>query len=174
MAGSLSVAHMARPARKVNATLALLTLLSLPACSLFERPRIPRGNAVDQEQLSQIRPGIQTRADVQALLGSPTSRGTFDEENWYYISAMTRVQPGRFLQVEDQRVVAIVFNPEGVVSNIREVSQSEGRNVQMVRRETPVPGTERTTLQALFGNIGRAQLGQTSQTGPGGTTRFMQ
>ena len=165
---------MARPARKVNATLALLALLSLPACSLFERPRIPRGNAVDQEQLSQLRPGIQTRQDVQALVGSPSARGTFDEENWYYISAMTRVQPGRFLQVQDQRVVAISFNQEGVVSNIREIGQNEGRNVQMVQRETPVPGTERTVLQALFGNIGRAQLGQTSSTGPGATTRFMQ
>ena len=165
---------MARPARKVNATLALLALLSLPACSLFERPRIPRGNAVDQEQLSQIRPGIQTRQDVQALLGSPSARGTFDEEHWYYISAMTRVQPGRFLQVQDQRVVAIAFNQEGVVSNIRELGQNDGRNVPMVTRETPVPGTERTLLQALFGNIGRAQLGQSGTAGPSATGRFMQ
>lgn len=149
---------MARPVRKVNATLALLALLSLPACSLFDRPRIPRGNAVDAEQLSQIRPGVQTRQDVQALLGSPTARGTFDEDNWYYISAQTRVQPGRFLQIEDQRVVAISFDAQGVVSNIREISQAEGRPVQMVSRETPVPGTERSLLQALFGNIGRATL----------------
>lgn len=165
---------MARPARKVNATLALLMLLSLPACSLFERPRIPRGNAVDQEQLSQLRPGVQTRADVQALLGSPSARGTFDEENWYYISAQSRVQPGRYLQIEDQRVVAIAFNRQGVVSNIREIGQNDGRPVAMVTRETPIPGTERTLLQALFGNIGRAQLGQTNQTGPGATSRFMQ
>jgi len=172
---------MARPARKVNATLVLLALLSLPACSLFERPRIPRGNAVDAEQLAQIRPGVQTRQDVQALLGSPTARGTFDEDNWYYISAQTRIQPGRFLQVQDQRVVAIAFNPEGVVSNIREIDQAEGRPVQMVARQTPVPGTERSLLQALFGNLGRAQLpsggggsGGGGTPGPAMTSRMMQ
>ena len=37
-----------------------------------------------------------------------------------------------------------------------------------------VPGTDRTVMQALFGNIGRAQLGQTGGTGPGATGRFMQ
>lgn len=160
--------HMARPARKVNATLVLLAVLSLPGCSLFDRPRIPRGNAVDSEQLTQIRPGVQTRQDVQALLGSPTARGTFDEDNWYYISAQTRVQPGRFLQVQDQRIVAISFNEQGVVSNIREVAQDEGRPVQMVSRETPVPGTERSLLQALFGNLGRAQLPSGGSGGIGG------
>jgi len=165
---------MARPARKVNATVLLFALLGLSACGLFDRPRIPRGNAVDQEQLAQIRPGVQTRQDVQALLGSPSARGTFDEENWYYISAHTRVQPGRFLQVEDQRVVAISFDRQGVVRNIREIAQNEGRPVDMVARETPVPGTERSLLQALFGNIGRAALptGGGSVPGPASTGRM--
>ncbi len=159
---------MARPARKVNATLILLLIaaMTLQGCALFARPRIPRGNAVDPEQLSQIRPGVQTRQDVQALLGSPTARGTFDEDNWYYISAQTRVQPGRFLQVQDQRIVAIAFNEQGVVTNIREIGQDDGQRVQMVDRITPVPGTERSFLQALFGNLGRAQLG--NQGGLGG------
>ena len=159
---------MARPARKVNATLILLLIaaMTLQGCALFARPRIPRGNAVDPEALTQIRPGVQTRQDVQALLGSPTARGTFDEDNWYYISAQTRVQPGRFLQVQDQRIVAIAFNEQGVVTNIREIGQDEGQNVQMVERITPVPGTERSFLQALFGNLGRAQLG--GQSGLGG------
>lgn len=165
---------MARRARLVNATFALIALTGLSACTLFERPRIPRGNAVDSEQLAQIRPGVQTRQDVQALLGSPSARGTFDEEHWYYISAQTRVQPGRFLQVEDQRIVAIAFNPQGVVRQVREVSQAEGRPVEMVQRETPVPGTERSLLQALFGNLGRATLptGQGATPGPSATGRL--
>jgi outer membrane protein assembly factor BamE (lipoprotein component of BamABCDE complex) len=157
---------MARPNRKVNATFVLIALLGLSACGIFDRPRVPRGNAVDAEQLAQIRPGVQTRQDVQALLGSPTARGTFDEENWYYISAQTRVQPGRFLQIEDQRVVAISFDRNGTVRGIREVNQAETRPVEMVGRETPVPGTERSLLQALFGNLGRATL-PAGQGGPG-------
>lgn len=167
--------HMARRARLVNATFVLTALLGLSACGVFDRPRVPRGNAVDAEQLSQIRPGVQTRQDVQALLGSPSARGTFDEEHWYYISAHTRVQPGRFLQIEDQRIVAIAFNPQGVVRDVREVTQADGRPVEMVARETPVPGTERSLLQALFGNMGRATLptGTGSTPGPAATQRMM-
>ena len=151
---------MARPTRSVNACLAPLVLVVfLGGCGwvtdrLGPAP-VERGNRVDAERLGQITLGVQTRNDVEALLGSPTSRGTFDDDNWYYISAQTRVQPGRFLQVQDQRVVAIAFNPQGVVSNIRELGEADGRNVAVVSRETPVPGNERSLLQALFGNLGR-------------------
>lgn len=153
---------MARHPRSVNARLAASVLLLagfLGGCAwLSERigpAPVERGNRVDPERLGQITPGVQTRADVEALLGSPTARGTFDEDNWYYISARTRTQPGRFLEVEDRRIIAIGFNRQGVVSEVRELTQADGRNVQMVSRETPVPGNQRTLLQALFGNIGR-------------------
>ncbi|WP_198378730.1 outer membrane protein assembly factor BamE [Neoroseomonas rubea] len=152
---------MARRTHMVNVFRAapLLILLGLGGCAwLGERigpDPILRGNHVDADRLSQITPGVQTRSDVEALLGSPSARGTFDDDNWYYISARTRTQPGRFLEVEGQRVVAISFNRQGVVANVRELTQADGRDVQMVSRETPVPGNDRSLLQALFGNIGR-------------------
>jgi hypothetical protein len=46
-----------------------------------------------------------------------------------------------------------------VVQDIRQLKPEDGRDVGMVSRETPVPGTERNMLQALFGNIGRPSLG---------------
>ena len=113
---------MARHTRSVNASRSaplMLLLLALSGCgwitdALGPAP-VQRGNRVDPEKLAQITPGVQTRSDVEALLGSPSARGTFDEDNWYYISAQTRLQPGRYLQVEDRRVVAIAFNRQGVV-----------------------------------------------------------
>ena len=169
---SIGFRDMARHTRSVNASrLAplMLLLLALSGCgwitdTLGPAP-VQRGNRVDPEKLAQITPGIQTRSDVEALLGSPTARGTFDEDNWYYISAQTRLQPGRFLQVEDRRVVAISFNRQGVVSGVRELGQEDGRPVQMVSRETPVPGNERSLLQSLFGNLGRPSMGGTPGIG---------
>lgn len=155
---------MARHSRSVNAwrIAPLMLLLALGGCGwLSERvgpAPIARGNHVDADRLSQITPGVQTRTDVEALLGSPTARGTFDEDHWYYISAQSRIAPGRFLDIADRRVVAISFNRAGVVSGVRELTEADGRNVQMVPRETPVPGNERSLLQALFGNIGRPGL----------------
>lgn len=161
---SIATGDMARHPRSVNASrlAPLLLVLALGGCGwLSERigpEPVTRGNRVDPERLSQITPGVQTRADVESLLGSPSARGTFDEDNWYYISAQSRIAPGRFLEIGDRRVVAISFNRDGVVSGIRELTEADGREVRMVSRETPVPGNERTLLQALFGNIGRPGL----------------
>ena len=136
----------------------LLVTLAVGACERLAPPPVPRGNKVDAERLAQITKGVQTRSDVAALLGPPTARGTFDEENWYYISGITLVLPGRYLELRDRVVVAISFDLRGVVQEIRELRPSEGHDVGMVSRETPVPGTERNMMQALFGNIGRPSL----------------
>jgi outer membrane protein assembly factor BamE (lipoprotein component of BamABCDE complex) len=163
---------MARQTRSVNASRFLplvAMLLALSGCGwvtdTFGPDPVMRGNRVDPEKLAQITPGVQTRSDVEALLGSPSARGTFDEDNWYYISSQTRMQPGRYLQVEDRRVVAISFNRQGVVSGVRELGEADGRPVEMVSRETPVPGNDRSLLQALFGNLGRPSMGGSQGAG---------
>jgi outer membrane protein assembly factor BamE (lipoprotein component of BamABCDE complex) len=160
-------ARARRPARLATAAL----LLALGGCALFDTPTVDRGQKVDPEDLRQITVGVSTQADVTALLGSPSARGTFDSDHWYYISGVTRTRPGRTTSVLSQRVVAITFNGNGVVQKVEELTESDARSVQMVQRETPVPGTERTLMQTLFGNIGRlGPGGGGAQGGTGGTT----
>lgn len=125
-----------------------------------------RGNRVEPEVLRDITPGVQTRADVQALLGSPSATGTFENDRWYYISAVSRTRVGRVPGISEQRVVEISFNPAGVVQGVRELGPQDGRNVQVVERTTPVPGNDRTFLQQLLGNVGR--LGPSGGSGPVG------
>jgi outer membrane protein assembly factor BamE (lipoprotein component of BamABCDE complex) len=144
--------------------LLLLAGLALGGCEKLAPPPVPRGNKIEADKLAQITKGVQTRSDVAALLGPPTARGTFDEENWYYISGNTQLLPGRYLEWRDRVVVAISFDRRGVVQDIRELKPDEGRDVGMVSRETPVPGTERNLMQALFGNIGRPTLSDSASS----------
>lgn len=153
-----------RPARGFGATLGLAALLAAGGCSwlpsvpgggLFESPRTIRGHQVDEETLSQITVGVSSRADVEALLGSPSTTGTFDDGAWYYISGVTRQPPGRTLALEDQRVIAVMFDGRGTVREIRRLGQDDARDVRVVSRVTPSPGNDRTLLQQLFGNLGR-------------------
>jgi outer membrane protein assembly factor BamE (lipoprotein component of BamABCDE complex) len=152
------------------------SLPSLPGSDLFSSPRQLRGQMVEGRE---PRPGDArrlTRNDVQALLGSPTATATFSDDEWYYISSVTRQRPGRTLAIEEQGVVVVGFDPRGTVRDIRRVGQEDGQNISFVQRETPSPGNERTLLQQLFGNIGRLGPGlgagqqNTSPGAPGPTS----
>jgi outer membrane protein assembly factor BamE (lipoprotein component of BamABCDE complex) len=155
--------------RPRGAALVLAALLLLPGCSFFQAPVVQRGNRITEDLLTQITPGVQTKQDVQALFGSPTQTSTFGDDAWYYISSKTRQRPGRALAVTDQETVVINFDPRGVVREVKRVGEDQGKEVEMVSRETPTPGNDRTLLQALFGNVGRIGPGaNTTGTGPGG------
>lgn len=171
---------MARHPAPVNIRKSLLAVLlaapALAGCAYLppapERPRdvfstpiVPRGHAVSEEQLQQITPGVTTRADVQALLGSPSQTSTFTDSNWYYFSSQTQLRPGQTLAVRNQKAVAIAFNEQGTVTGVREIGQADMPRVSFVSRETPTPGNDRSILQALFGNIGRFNAGPTGSGG---------
>lgn len=143
-------------------------VLAAGGCALFRAPVEHRGNRLEPEQLAQLTPGVSTRQDVQAVLGSPTTVGAFGDDRWYYVSAITHSRAARHQGVEDQRVVAVRFTPQGVLREVAEVPQDGVRPVAMVSRETPVPGNDRTLLQALFGNVGRVGAGSIAGGGLGG------
>jgi len=167
-----------RPARALATALLCLAVAGcqyLPPLperprDVFDAPIIARGHLVAPEQLQHTRLGVTARADVQALLGSPSQTSTFSDDLWYYISSSTRQRPGRALAVSNQRVVVVAFNPNGTVREVTELGETDTRSVGFVSRETPVPGNERTLLQGLFGNIGRFNPGNTGSqqnSGPG-------
>lgn len=154
--------------RRRGAALGLVLLLALPACSIFQSPVIARGNRPTPEQIADINVGVHTRNDVQALLGSPTASSTFGDSSWYYISSRTRVRPMRHFGISDPETVAVDFDGNGVVRQVRVLTEADMPTVSMVSRETPTPGNERTLLQALFGNIGRVGTGSlTAEQSPG-------
>src|SRR5215470_15566276 len=81
--------------------LPFLVLLAglLGGCTwLGPQPQL-RGNRVDADQLKELVPGTSTRADVTALIGSPTAKATFDDNTWLYVSEVTRPRIGRTLGV---------------------------------------------------------------------------
>jgi len=131
---------------------AVTMALTAAACSPDLRAR---GNNPSEERLTQIEPGKQTRQQVAALLGSPSTTSTFDDETWFYISAQTR-QFAVFRREElERRIVAISFDTDGTVKSVRELNLDDGRDIAMLDRETPTMGNEMSILEQLMGNLGR-------------------
>lgn len=135
--------------------LLLCAALTLVACSVVESPRQLRGNRVDPEQLKELVPGTSTRADVQALLGSPSGKATFDDNTWMYIGEVTQTRVGRSPGVRQQDVVVIAFDQSGVLRDVKQLDMSDSKPVQVVDRATPSPGSEASFMQQLLGNVGK-------------------
>jgi outer membrane protein assembly factor BamE (lipoprotein component of BamABCDE complex) len=151
------------------AALALLGAGLLSGCSYLAPPPQARGDRVDSDQLKQLVPGVSSQADAAALLGSPTAKGTFDQNTWLYVSEMTRPVVGGTLAVQNQRVVELRFDDQGVLRKVTTLGQKDAMPVNIVSRSTPAPGTEASLLQQLFGNVGRFNPGNLgSATAPSG------
>ncbi len=136
-------------------SLLLLTGLALSGCTFLGPEPQLRGNRVDADQLKELVPGTSTRADVTALIGSPTARATFDDNTWLYVSEVTQPQIARTQGVLSQNVVVLSFNDQGVLQDVKRLDQDDSIPVSIVSRTTPSPGTEASFLQQLFGNIGK-------------------
>jgi len=141
---------------------------SLTACGWMLPPPQTRGNRVEAEQLKELVPGTSTKADVTALIGSPTQRATFDENTWLYITELTRPRVGRTLGVLDQSVVVLTFDDRGVLSGVKNVKQDDAVPVAVASRTTPSPGTEASFMQQLLGNIGKFNAAGSGGFAPGG------
>ena len=139
--------------------LALFGAGLLSGCAYLAPPLQARGDRVDSEQLKQLVPGVSSQSDAAALLGSPTAKGTLDQNTWIYVSEQTRPVVGGTLAVQNQHVVELRFDNRGVLRQVTALGPRDALPVSIVSRTTPAPGTEASVLQQLFGNIGRFNPG---------------
>ena len=154
------------PAHRFAACLfaGLLAATALTACTppaFISFPPQVRGNKVDAKVLAQLVPGTSTRADVTALIGSPTAHATFDDNTWLYIGEVTKPLIGGTNVVLDQQVVVLTFDQRGVLRDIANKSQQDGVPVTVVSRTTPSPGKEVSFWAQLLGNVGKFSPMQT-------------
>jgi outer membrane protein assembly factor BamE (lipoprotein component of BamABCDE complex) len=125
-------------------------LAGLGACS----PHINKqGNEIEPQVLSQVKPGVQTKDQVQSLIGSPSSVAAFDPNIWYYISK--RSEQWAFLDpmVLEEEVVQVQFDDQGVVKSVRKYGEDDAQNVAMVSRTTPSRGRSITVLDEVYNTL---------------------
>jgi outer membrane protein assembly factor BamE (lipoprotein component of BamABCDE complex) len=118
-----------------------------------------RGNHVDADALKELTVGVTTRNDVSSLLGTPTAKGSFDDNTWIYIGEVTQPRIGRVQGVNSQEVVEVTFDQGGVLRSVKHLSQKDSMPVTVVDRTTPSPGSESSFMQQLLGNVGRFNAG---------------
>jgi outer membrane protein assembly factor BamE (lipoprotein component of BamABCDE complex) len=135
-----------------------LTAVGLAAAAMLTActPRIDqRGNKPDEDQVTQINPGVDDKNRVAELIGTPSAISTFNDKTWYYISKRTETTAFWDPDVVDQEVLAIQFDDNSIVQNMKVYGLEDGRQIAYVDRTTPTEGNQLTIIQQLLGNLGR-------------------
>jgi outer membrane protein assembly factor BamE (lipoprotein component of BamABCDE complex) len=149
------------------AVLGLALLLSACSNDVEYRGYLPRAG-----DLQRVQTGM-SKAEIEALLGSPSTSATvrYSGDSYYYISSTVQ-QRAFFTPVEtDRRVFAVRFDVNDRVESFANYGLEDGRIINISTRETPTRGRELTVLQQIFGNIGNFTPNSTppgqGQVGPG-------
>jgi outer membrane protein assembly factor BamE (lipoprotein component of BamABCDE complex) len=138
--------------RAKRLVLAAILPLALAACTQSINVR---GNLPDPEIVSKISPGVDTRADVASLLGSPSTISSFQDSKWYYIGQKSTQFAFFAPEVLERKIIEVTFDPTGKVAESKIYTLDDAQEINTVDRITPTEGRELTILQQILGNVGR-------------------
>lgn len=145
----------------IRPLLLLVTLLSLGLMQACAPTKITRGHHLEPADIERINVGVTTQQQVVQLLGSPSSIATFKghSDTWYYISKKTEQITELDESTVEQQVVAITFDPEGRVTEVKDFGLDDARSISYASRTTPTQGSKLTfmeqLIQGLLGNFGQ-------------------
>jgi outer membrane protein assembly factor BamE (lipoprotein component of BamABCDE complex) len=145
-------------------TIALAALLA-SGCAINHAHK---GAVIDPQLASAIQPGVDNKASVQKLLGTPTLAGQFTPNEWYYVSRDTNQLAFRNPRVMKQLVMLVRFDPRGNVASIQRTGRELVLGVNPSHRSTPTLGRKKSFFDQLFSNIGSVSNGGMGAPGGGG------
>ena len=152
------------------------SVLCIAACALLMgcTPVVSqRGYLQDLDNEAGIDPSTDTKTTIQQRLGYPSTEATFGSDAWYYISSIEKQIAFFRPTVESRAILAIYFDKNGKVSDIKHFTLQDGHVFTLETRETPARGREMTFLQQLFNAtpgvpIGGGQTASPGSSGPPG------
>lgn len=113
-----------------------------------------KGAVIDPQLASSIQPGVDNKASVQKLLGTPTLPGQFTPSDWYYVSRDTNQVAFRNPRAVRETVLLVRFDRAGNVASIQKTGKELALGVNPSHRQTPTLGRRKSFFDELFGNIG--------------------
>lgn len=111
------------------------------------------GNMPSDDKVAQVKVG-QTQDEVYALLGSPSSVSSLDENEWIYMSSTLKKAAFLTPKVIDRDVLAIRFDQKGKVSSIAHLDENSGAQIKPDEDQTQSGGHNPGFFKKYFGGVG--------------------
>jgi len=144
-----------------NSIIMMSLITFLAGCSSIKNYH---GYIFDLEMANAIREDVDTKESVQTMMGNPTMRPTFDDNNWYYYSKSTERWAFFKERVTAMEILAISFDDEDYVSDIRVYTVADNQIIDPVTKKTVTHGKDENFFAELFGNVGRFGGGGSNPT----------
>jgi outer membrane protein assembly factor BamE (lipoprotein component of BamABCDE complex) len=109
-----------------------------------------RGYLENQDAEAGVAAGVDTKTTIEQKLGDPSVQAAFGTDAWYYISQRERQVAFFDPTIESRHILAIYFDKDGKVSDMKHYGLEDGNVVAFETRTTPTRGREMTFLQQLF------------------------
>ncbi len=113
-----------------------------------------QGYEISEAALQQVRPG-QSEDLVIAVMGSPQTRGTFDDETAFYY-VQTKVEETTFgmRTVQERTVLAVYFDNNKRVTDKAIYTLQDGRVFAVETRRTASFGQDRSFVEQILNSVG--------------------
>ena len=134
------------------ALVAMIAAIALAGC---ESTIAPHGHSIDSIELDQIVPGQTTRADVRAVLGTPSFEGAFDSGKIYYLSEVMIEPPGGRKRLSARTMIVIALNESDVVTEIEVRDETSGNRIAYLDEKSPTPGDNFGVTEQIFSTLRR-------------------
>jgi outer membrane protein assembly factor BamE (lipoprotein component of BamABCDE complex) len=123
-----------------------------------------------EADVARIKPGVDTTATVQEILGLPAGNGVVRDSSWYYVESTFENYTYHAPRVLDRKVLQVSYGQNGVVTGVRRYGVRDGRIVDLADDTTQTGGRQLGVLEQLFGNILNMDPGQFQSPGVGTPT----
>lgn len=137
--------------------LALVCFLFVGACSATYKNH---GYVPSEADLAELVVGVDSRATVDDMIGTPSASGVLSEGDYYYIRSRFRTFGMFKPEVVERQVLAISFDEQDTIQNIERFSLADGNIVPLTRRVTDSSVVNNGFLRQLLGNIGNIDPSQ--------------
>jgi len=133
--------------RPMQSLLLLATCAALASCT----PVISqRGYVQNLDAEAGVAAGVDTKTTIEQKLGDPSIQAAFGADAWYYITQKERQIAFFDASVLSRHILAVYFDKDGKVTDMKHFGLEDGRVVAFESRTTPTRGREMTFLQQLF------------------------
>jgi outer membrane protein assembly factor BamE (lipoprotein component of BamABCDE complex) len=109
-----------------------------------------RGYLQNLDAEAGVAVGTDTKTTIEQKLGDPSIQAAFGADAWYYVSSIEKRVAFFSPTVESRHILAIYFDKDGKVIDMKHYSLEDGHVVAFESRTTPTRGREMTFLQQLF------------------------